>query len=93
MENSSKLKIYKGIIQYLLESTNYSLKNIADLSHTSIKNISSIYCDEILPKDFSSELDLVKLYQIILGLNTNNIWLTSDAKNLLSRASKSFNKP
>ena len=35
MENNSKLLVYKGIIQYLLESTHYTLKNIADLSRSS----------------------------------------------------------
>ncbi|PJE14247.1 hypothetical protein [Legionella sp.] len=68
MENKSKLKIYYGIIEYLLKSTNYSLKNIADLCDTPISNIQSIYCDQILPASFTSELRLVKLYQAILQL-------------------------
>jgi hypothetical protein len=68
VESNSKVLIYKGIIQYLLESTRYTLKNIADLSDTSIKNIRSIYCDDQMPSNFSSELHLVKLYQLILEL-------------------------
>ncbi|CEG62181.1 conserved protein of unknown function [Legionella micdadei] len=73
MENTSKLHIYRGIIQYLLESTNYTLKNIADLCDTSIKNIHSIYCDEILPANFASELKLIKLYEFILLLKPKAI--------------------
>jgi len=71
MENPSKLQIYKGMIQYLLESTNYTLKNIADLSNSSLKSIHSIYCDGLLPSNFASELQLVKLYHMILEININ----------------------
>jgi hypothetical protein len=71
MENSSKLQIYKGMIQYLLESTDYTLKDIADLSHSSIKNIRSIHCDDLMPIKFSSELALVKLYHLIIELTTD----------------------
>lgn len=70
MEHHSKLQIYKGMIQYLLESTNYSLKNIADLSYSSLNNIRSIYCDGLMPAHFISELNLIKLYQIILEINS-----------------------
>ncbi|HHW4979444.1 TPA: hypothetical protein ACU0X0_002840 [Legionella anisa] len=70
MDNKSKVQIYKGIIQYLLESTNYTLKNIADLSNSPIKNIRAIYCDNFVPFNFSSELQLVRLYQMILEIHT-----------------------
>ncbi len=30
MENHSKLQIYKGIIKYILESTNYNLNSILE---------------------------------------------------------------
>ncbi len=69
MEHHSKLQIYKGMIQYFLESTNYNLKNIADLSQSTIKNIQSIYCDDLMPAHFISELQLIKLFQIILEIN------------------------
>lgn len=69
MEINSKLQIYKGMIQYLLESTNYTLKNIADLSNSSIKNIRTIHCDNLIPPNFASEIQLVKLYQMILEIN------------------------
>ncbi len=72
METNSKLQIYKGIIQYLLESTNYNLKHIADLSDSSIKNICSIYFDELIPSTFLSEAQLVKLYQVIIEIQGNN---------------------
>jgi hypothetical protein len=71
MENHSKLQIYKGIIQYLLESTHYTIKNIADLSNASIKNILSIYYEESVPLSISSELTLVNLYHLILEINSN----------------------
>jgi hypothetical protein len=68
---NAKLQVCRGIILYLLESTNYTLKNIADLSNSSLKNIHSIYLDEQMPKNFSSELRLVKLYQFILEIRAN----------------------
>jgi hypothetical protein len=73
MMNEPRLQIYKGMIQYLLVSTPYTLKNIADLSHSSIKNIRSIYCDEQIPRHFSSELNLVKLYHSIVELNLHEM--------------------
>ena len=65
-----KLQIYQGIIQYLLDSTAYDLKNIAALSNASIKNIRTIYHGNEVPPNFSaSEKHLVQLYQMILELN------------------------
>lgn len=69
MENFSKLSIYKGIIQYLLDSTNYDLKNIADLTNSSIKSIRSIYCEDLMSLNLTSEVHLVKLFQMILEVN------------------------
>lgn len=70
MDNKSpKLKIYQGIIEYLLKSTSYNLKNIAELSNSSIEQIRSIHCQNMVPLDFISELQLVKLYQIILDIH------------------------
>ncbi len=71
MEHHSKLQIYKGIIHYLMASTKYSLQDIADLSFSSIKNIRSIYNDDSLPPNFSSELHLVKLYHFIVEQKIN----------------------
>lgn len=69
MQTAAKLKIYQGIIQYLLDSTPYTLKNIADLSHASVRNIQSIYQDNRIPEGFESEHELIQLYYTILGLH------------------------
>ena len=66
MQQNPKVQIYQGMIQYLLKSTQYTLKNIADLSNASMKNIRLIHCDGCMPSDFASELQLVKLYQMVL---------------------------
>ena len=71
MEHHSKLSIYKGMIQYILDSTHYTLKHIAQLSHSSLDNIQMIYCHDSVPKRFQSEIELMKLYQIILEIKTN----------------------
>lgn len=71
MERNCKLQIYKGMIQYLLDSTNYSLKNIAELSNSSINNIQSIYYHNYLPNGFKSGIYLTNLHQIILEINKN----------------------
>jgi hypothetical protein len=69
LQPNTKVQIYKGIIQYLLESTNYNLKNIAELSNSSLEHLRSIHCQNTLPTDFLSESQLVKLYQIILDIH------------------------
>ncbi len=61
MENSPTLQIYKGMIQYLLRSTNYDLMDIADLSNTPIKSIRSIYYGRHVRLNPLSELQLVKI--------------------------------
>ncbi|HDU8201786.1 hypothetical protein O6D28_09295 [Legionella pneumophila] len=71
MTNHPKLQIYQGIIQYLLDSTGYDIKNIAALSNASIKSIRTIYEGIGMPANFAaSEKQLVQLYQMILELNT-----------------------
>lgn len=72
MEKITKIQIYKGMIQYLLESTSYTIKNIADLTNSSIKNIRSIYLGDQMPIYFPSEVQLIKLYQIVLEIQTKN---------------------
>lgn len=71
MKNNSKLQIYKGVIQYLLESTNYTLKNISDLAGTHIMNIRSIYLDGYIPPGFNSELQLMKLFLAVFQIEMN----------------------
>lgn len=68
MFENSKIQIYKGMIQYLLESTDYSLKRIANLTNSSLKSIKLIHSYHQLPPDFNTELQLAKLFQIILEL-------------------------
>lgn len=70
MEQYFRLRICKGIIQYLLETSNYSLKDIAIISNSSIKQIRSIYNEEQLPDLFSSEINLVEAYRAILLYNS-----------------------
>lgn len=69
MEHHSRLIIYKGMIQYILDSTHYTLKHIAQLSHSSLENIRMIYCHDSVPNNFKSEIELMKLYQIVLEIN------------------------
>lgn len=68
MHKNLKLTIYQDIIQYLLDNTDYTLKRIANFSNCSIKTIRSIYSYNEIPIDFSSDLHLVRLFQIILEL-------------------------
>lgn len=71
MTNHPKLQIYQGIIQYLLDSTSYDIKNIAALSNASLKSIRTIYQGIEIPANFfSSEKQLVQLYQMVLELNS-----------------------
>ncbi len=69
MNKETKLNIYQGMIQYLLESTNYTLRTIAAMSNTPIKTIKLIYNHNQMPKSFPSEMDFVKLFEIILEIN------------------------
>ena len=76
MQQNPKVQIYQGMIQYLLESTPYTLQTIADLSTSSMKNIRSIYRDGLMPSFFTSELQLVELYQMVLEVDLGkNNWL------------------
>lgn len=68
-DSSTKLQIYQGIIQYILDSTNYNLKNIAELSNSPIEHLRSIHSQNRVPADFLAESQLVKLYQIILDIH------------------------
>jgi hypothetical protein len=75
MDYPTKLYIYKGMIQYLLRSTNYDLMDIADLSNTPIKSIRSIYHGHQVSLDPLSELRLVKTYYFILELKLReDLW-------------------
>ena len=80
MECKFKVNIYKGIIDYLLSSTHFTLRDIANHTGSSISNIRSIYLDQKLPPHFSSERSLIRLYQIVLEIQTNKNKLRSDSK-------------
>ena len=69
MSSNSKIKIYQGIIEYLIKTTNYTLEDIADLIDSSIENIHLIHTHSLIPANFSSESQLLKLYQTIVELN------------------------
>ena len=73
MEQNPKLDIYKGMIQYILNTTHYTLKHIAQLSQSSLDSIRMIYCHNYLPQNFSSEAGLIKLYQLILEITDTQI--------------------
>lgn len=75
--NHPKILVYKGIIQYILDSTHYTLKNIADLSDSSLDNIRAIYCHNSIPNCVNSEMRLIKLYQIVLEINAKSHSLAS----------------
>ncbi len=68
-----KVNIYKSMIQYFLDSTDYSLKRIAHLANSSIQNIQAIYRYNEMPEDFKEELDLVRLYLMILDLEKRRL--------------------
>ena len=64
-----KLPIYKGIISYLLDSTNYSLRDIALLSNIPLKMIREIYSHNQNSLTLKEELELLRLYQILLEVH------------------------
>ncbi|MCE3044172.1 hypothetical protein [Legionella sp. 16cNR16C] len=74
MFHDQKITIYKGIIQYLLDTTNYSLQRIANLSNSSVAHLQSIYEHERLPKERKVELDLLKLFIIVIDMEFKGEW-------------------
>ena len=95
MDKTTKINIYKSMIQYFMDSTDYSLKRIAFLANSSVGNIQSLYRYGEMPSNFNEELDLVRLYMMILdserrrhefpGFNLYNKWInmTQSIINLL----------
>lgn len=73
-----KATIYKGMIDYLLSSTHFSLKDIANHTGSPISSLRSIYYDQTIPSLFSSEIALTRLYLIILDIQMNRNKLHSD---------------
>lgn len=68
MNNDLKISIYKGIIQYLLNSTTYPLQKVANLSNSSVKHLQAIYFHSRLPENTNTELNLLKLFKIIIDM-------------------------
>ncbi|CZO61111.1 hypothetical protein SCO11_01900 [Legionella pneumophila serogroup 1] len=68
MSHDYKVGIYKGIIQYLLDATNYSLQRIANLSNSPIAYLQLIYHHNRLPQNRSIELNLLKLFVVYIDM-------------------------
>jgi hypothetical protein len=68
VEVNEKLQLYKEMILYLLKSTRYSLRNIADLSDCSLMHLQSIYLEGRIPENFGAGRNLMRLYQFVLEL-------------------------
>ncbi|HFO0107920.1 hypothetical protein SDB36_12550 [Legionella pneumophila serogroup 1] len=68
MSHDYKIGIYKGIIQYLLDATNYSLQRIANLSNSPIAYLQLIYHHNRLPQNRSIELNLLKLFVVYIDM-------------------------
>ena len=68
MFHDQKNNIYKGIIQYLLSSTNYSLQRIANLSNSPLAHLQLIHQYNQLPKESMVELNLLKLFSIVTDM-------------------------
>lgn len=68
MFHDQKIVIYKGIIQYLLDSTSYSLQRIANLSNSSVAHLQLIHHYNRLPRESKIELNLLKLFITIIDM-------------------------
>ncbi|WP_019215178.1 hypothetical protein [Legionella tunisiensis] len=69
-----KITIYKGIIQYLLDSTSYSLQRIANLSSSPLAHLQLIYQHNRLPKESKVELNLLKLFTTVIDMELKGEW-------------------
>lgn len=74
MLNSQRVSIYKGIIQYLLDITNYPLQQIANLSNSPIQQLKAIYCQNQLPIDSNVELNLLSLFATLVDMEQKGQW-------------------
>ena len=69
-----KTTIYKGMIQYLLSSTDYSLQRIANLSNSSVAHPQLIYNHNRLPKESKVGLNVMKLFMIVIDMELKGEW-------------------
>ncbi|EEZ95977.1 TPA: hypothetical protein VAI00_001340 [Legionella pneumophila] len=74
MFHEQKIIIYKGMIQYLLDTTNYSLQRIANLSNSPIAHLQLIYHHNRLPKESKVEMNLLKLYLTVIDMEQKGEW-------------------
>lgn len=74
MFHDQKITIYKGIIQYLLDSTNYSLQRIANLSNSPQAHLQLIYQHNRLPKESKVGLNLLKLFITVIDMEHKGEW-------------------
>lgn len=74
MFHDQKIVIYKEMIQYLLDSTNYSLDRIANLSNSPIAHLQLIYRYNKLPKESKVELNLLKLFITVIDMELKGEW-------------------
>lgn len=74
MYQDQKVVIYKGIIQYLLDSTKYSLHRIANLSNTPVAYLQMIYQHDRIPVETKVELNLLKLFMIVIDMELKGEW-------------------
>ncbi|HAT3868990.1 hypothetical protein SC371_03460 [Legionella pneumophila serogroup 2] len=77
MFHDQKLTIYKEIIQYLLDSTNFSLQRIANLANLSVAHLQLIHHFDRLPKESKVELNLLKLFTMVIDVEhkVNGKWV------------------
>lgn len=74
MFHDQKIAIYKGIIQYLLDSTDYSLQRIANLSNASVAHLQLINQYGRLPKESKVEINLLKLFSTVIDMELKGEW-------------------
>lgn len=74
MFHDQKIIIYKGIIQYLLDTTNYSLQRIANLSNSQLAHLQLIYNHDRLLKESKVELNLLKLFITVIDMEYKGEW-------------------
>lgn len=77
-----KVAIYKGMIQYLLDSTNYPLHRLANLSNSPIAHLQLIYHHNRLPQDNNIELNLLKLFMLFIDMEQKIKWKAKSVQDI-----------
>ena len=75
MNSDLKIVIFQNMIQYLLETTDYSLERIANLSNVSLKNLRDLQegADGVINVR-RAEINVLKLFTLIIDMEQNNLW-------------------